>query len=71
MFDSDDDEEAHERRIRRCRICNRKVIWLPVEGEPRQLMVDEDTVEASDECYDHGRHVRHRCLPKAVPGELL
>jgi hypothetical protein len=52
--------EDHERRIVRCReqSCRARIVWLRTEAG-RNMPVDADTVEASDELYDATRHTSH------------
>lgn len=50
--------EKHERRITRCRSCNAKIIFLPTAAG-RQMPVDADTVEPSDETFDRTKHTSH------------
>jgi hypothetical protein len=59
-FDDDDTNEAHERRITRCRNqeCNARIIFLPTRSGSN-MPVDADTVEASDDEYDPSRHESH------------
>jgi hypothetical protein len=56
--DPDDTNEAHERRIVRCRSCNAKIIWFKTK-DWRNMPVDADTVEANDTELDLERHVSH------------
>jgi hypothetical protein len=56
--DSDDTNEAHERRIVRCRSCNAKIIWFITE-RGNNMPVDADTVEADDIELDLERHKSH------------
>lgn len=53
-----DPEEAHERRIKRCRSCNARIIWFDLPSG-KKMPVDADTVEPEDQEYEHGRHVSH------------
>jgi hypothetical protein len=58
-YDEDDGiEEAHERRIVRCKSCAAKIIWFKTEAG-RNMPVDADTVEPEDDEYDPPRHVSH------------
>ena len=56
--DLNDTNEAHERRIVRCRSCNARIIFLETSSG-KKMPIDADTVEAEDEVYEHGRHVSH------------
>ena len=56
-FDFEDSNEAHERRITRCRSCNAKVIWF-VTPNGKHMPVDADTVRPDDDCLKT-RHVSH------------
>jgi hypothetical protein len=56
--DLDDTSEAHERRIKRCRSCNARIIWFETAAG-RRMPVDADTVEAEDVELDLQRHVSH------------
>jgi hypothetical protein len=66
MTFDDDTTEAHERRITRCRDtrCNARIIWLKTVAG-KNMPVDADTVEASDDVYDAARHTSHF---KTCPG---
>jgi hypothetical protein len=57
-FDDNDTNEAHERRITRCRSCNAKIIWFETPAGKR-MPVDADTVEADDTELDLDRHQSH------------
>lgn len=50
--------EAHERRIKRCRSCNAKVIWFATDSGKR-MPINADTVEPEDDELDLSRHVSH------------
>jgi hypothetical protein len=50
--------EAHERRIRRCKSCQARIIFLPTSGGT-PMPVDADTVEHDDELFNAARHVSH------------
>jgi hypothetical protein len=56
--DLDDTNEAHERRITRCRSCNARIVWFTTESG-RNMPVDADTVEADDDELDLSRHISH------------
>jgi DNA-directed RNA polymerase subunit RPC12/RpoP len=58
-FLDDDTNEAHERRIVRCKACRARIVFLQSPSSAKQVPVDADTVEADDEVYEHGRHVSH------------
>lgn len=63
--DPDDTTEAHERRIKRCRACNAKIIFLETPAG-KSMPVDADTVEPADELYDADKHESHfRTCPQA------
>jgi hypothetical protein len=57
-FLNNDTDEAHERRIVRCRTCHARIIWFKTEAG-KNMPVDADTVEADDEELDLTRHVSH------------
>lgn len=57
-FDDDDTDEAHERRITRCRSCHAKIIWFRTAAG-KNMPVDADSVEASDDELDLAKHVTH------------
>jgi hypothetical protein len=57
-FDDTDTTEAHERRIKRCRSCNAKIIWFKTEAG-NNMPVDADTVEPDDDELDLERHKSH------------
>jgi hypothetical protein len=57
-FDEEDTTEQHERRIRRCRGCNARIIWFGTD-DGKNMPVDADTVEAGDDELDLTRHVSH------------
>lgn len=64
-FDDDETTEAHEKRIKRCRSCNAKIIFLPTPAG-KSMPVDADTVEPADELYDADKHESHfRTCPDA------
>lgn len=56
--DINDSTEEHERRIKRCRSCNAKIIFLPT-STGKKMPVDADTVEPEDDAYDPERHESH------------
>lgn len=57
--------EAHERRITRCRTCHAQIIWFKTETG-KNMPVDADTVAPEDEELDLDRHVSHfRTCPQA------
>jgi hypothetical protein len=56
--DLDDTTEEHERRIKRCRSCNDRIIWFDTPAG-KKMPVDADTVEADDTELDLSRHVSH------------
>jgi hypothetical protein len=53
-----DQLEAHERRVTRCRTCAAKIIFLETAAGKR-MPVDADTVEPGDELFDASRHTSH------------
>jgi hypothetical protein len=57
-FEDEDTNEAHERRITRCRTCNAKIIWFKTAAG-KNMPVDADTVEAEDDELDLAKHVSH------------
>lgn len=57
-FDDEDTTEAHERRIKRCKGCNAKIIWFKTD-QGKNMPVDADTVEPDDDELDLDRHVSH------------
>ena len=54
----DEDLEAHERRITRCKTCRAQIIWFKTELG-RNMPVDADKVEAGDTELDLKKHVFH------------
>jgi hypothetical protein len=52
--------ETHERRITRCSSCHAKIVWFKT-ALGRNMPVDADTVEASDNVneLDLSRHQSH------------
>jgi hypothetical protein len=56
--DPDDTTEAHELRIKRCRSCNARIIWL-LTVNLKNIPVDADTVEPAETQFDHTRHKSH------------
>lgn len=57
-FDDYDTNEAHERRITRCKSCRARIIWFKTSAG-KNMPVDADTVEPDDEALDLERHVSH------------
>jgi hypothetical protein len=57
-FDTDDENEHHERRIVRCRSCRAMIIWFKTEAG-KNMPVDADTVRPEDEELELPRHVSH------------
>lgn len=53
-------DQRHEDRIKRCNRpgCNAQIIWFKTESG-KNVAVEADTVEASDEEWDWQRHVVH------------
>lgn len=58
MYDDDDTNEAHERRITRCRSCRARIVWFETPNG-KKMPVDADTVEADDDELDLSRHQSH------------
>lgn len=57
--------EQHERRITRCRSCNKQIVFLKTRNG-KAMPVDADTVEPSDQEFDQQRHKSHfASCPKA------
>jgi arginine/lysine/ornithine decarboxylase len=57
--------EKHERRITRCRSCNQQIVFLKT-ATGKNMPVDADTVEPSDDLFDRSRHKSHfATCPKA------
>ena len=56
--DVNDTNEAHERRITRCRSCHARIIWFTTAAG-KNMPVDADTVEADDTDLDLSRHSSH------------
>ena len=50
--------EEHERRIVRCRSCNAQIIWFKT-NTGKNMPLDADTVEPTDDELDLSRHVSH------------
>jgi hypothetical protein len=60
-YDAEDEiNEAHERRIVRCRSCRAKIIWFKT-ASGKNMPVDSDTVEPKDDVneLDTKRHTVH------------
>jgi hypothetical protein len=60
-YEADDDEAAeqrHEDRIRRCRSCNARIIWLKTQAG-KNMPVDADTVDHDETEFDPAKHVSH------------
>lgn len=57
-FDDDETNEAHERRITRCKSCRARIIWFKTDSG-KSMPVDADTVEPEDDELDLDRHVSH------------
>jgi hypothetical protein len=57
-FDTDETNEAHERRIVRCRSCRQTIIWFRT-ASGKNMPVDADTVKPDDDELDLSRHVSH------------
>lgn len=53
-----DPEEAHERRIKRCRSCRAQIIWLTTAAG-KNMPVDADTVDPEDQEFIRDKHVTH------------
>lgn len=57
--------EQHERRITRCRSCNKQIVFLKTRNG-KNMPVDADSVEPEDDELDLSRHVSHfRTCPNA------
>lgn len=56
--DNEQQLEAHERRITRCKSCGAKIIFLLTPAGKR-CPTDADTVESEDQTFEWGRHVSH------------
>lgn len=56
--DPDDTTDAHERRIVRCRACNKRIIFLETSAGKR-MPVDADTVKPDDTEFDAEKHESH------------
>ncbi len=57
-FDDYGTNEAHERRITRCRSCRAQIVWFETPRGKR-MPVDAATVEPDDQELDLSRHVSH------------
>ena len=57
--DLNETTEAHERRIVRCRACNKRIIFLQSETSDRKVPTDADSVEPADAIFVWGRHISH------------
>jgi hypothetical protein len=58
-FENDyETNEAHERRITRCRSCQEQIIWFKTAAG-KNMPVDADTVEPDDDELDLDRHTSH------------
>lgn len=55
---ADNEQQAHEQRIKRCKSCNAKIIFL-LTPAGKFCPTDADTVEAEDQTFEWGRHVSH------------
>jgi hypothetical protein len=53
-----DTNEAHERRITRCKSCRAMIIWFETPAGKR-MPVDADSVEPDDQELDLDKHVSH------------
>jgi len=60
LADDEGAAAAHERRIKRCKLrgCNARIIWFRTQAG-KNVAVDADTVEVSDQEYDYVRHTCH------------
>jgi hypothetical protein len=59
--DLDEDQQeaaAHEARIKRCKSCNAKIIWMLTKNL-KHIPIDADTVEAGDTQLDLSKHKSH------------
>lgn len=50
--------EAHERRITRCKTCRARIVFLPTAAG-KQMPCEADSVAASDTEYDGKKHESH------------
>lgn len=58
-FDDDDyTNEAHERRITRCRACRERIVFLTTTTG-KKMPVNADTVEPDDDTFQPDRHESH------------
>lgn len=57
--DQDTAAERHEARIRNCRSCQKRIVFLENPASGKSVPVDEDTVEENDDAFDSSRHVSH------------
>lgn len=57
-FEDGETNEAHEKRITRCRSCNARIIFLTTAAG-KKMPIDADTVEPDDEEFDAQRHESH------------
>ena len=58
MSFEEDTTEEHERRIVRCSSCRAKIIWFKTPAG-KNMPVDADTVEPTDDALDLSRHKSH------------
>lgn len=63
MFDKYEDEgredDAHDRRVQRCRSCNARIIWLKTKSG-KNMPTDADTVSVGDTEFDpDSAHISH------------
>jgi hypothetical protein len=50
---------AHEARIRKCRSCGTRIVFLTNAATGNTVPVDADQVQPVDEQWDRVRHVSH------------
>lgn len=57
-MDAPDITDAHERRITRCKSCRARIIWLTT-ALGKNMPVDADSVDPSDDQFNKLKHVSH------------
>lgn len=57
--DVDQAHENHEARIRTCRSCQARIVFLPNPATGKTVPVDAENVEDDDDAYDSSRHTSH------------
>lgn len=58
MSFEEDTTDEHERRITRCSSCRARIVYL-VTATGKNMPVEADTVEPTDEEFDSKRHESH------------